>query len=86
VAVKVVGRTDERATARFRREVRALGKVDHPSLVKIFTSSFDAEPCFFTMELVEGATLADVCDTLHDRGSTASAVDLAAWHDALGSA
>jgi serine/threonine protein kinase len=86
VALKVVNRTDDRATARFRREVRALGKVDHPSLVKIFTSSFDAEPSFFTMELVEGASLAHVCDSLHSSGTTASAVDLAAWHDALSSA
>ena len=67
VALKVVARSDEKAVARFRREVRALGKVDHPNLVKIFTSQFDTEPCYFTMELVEGASLANVSDTLHDR-------------------
>src|SRR5262249_2008732 len=39
VALKVIaGPGDARARARFRREVRALGRVDHPHLVKIFTS------------------------------------------------
>jgi serine/threonine protein kinase/Tfp pilus assembly protein PilF len=86
VALKVVARTDEKAIARFRREVRALGKVDHPNLVKIFTSGFDAEPCYYTMELVEGASLANVCATLNDRGTGADAVDLATWHEAVSSA
>jgi serine/threonine protein kinase len=77
VALKVVARADEpKAVARFRREVRALGKVDHPHLVKIFTSGFDEPPCYFTMELVEGTSLATVCDTLQHRGTSASAVDL----------
>jgi serine/threonine protein kinase len=86
VALKVVARSDEKAVARFRREVRALGRVDHPNLVKIFTSQFDTEPCYFTMELVEGASLADVCDTLHSRGGTASAMTLETWLEAIDSA
>jgi serine/threonine protein kinase len=86
VALKVVARSDEKAIARFRREVRALGKVDHPNLVKIFTSGFDTEPRSYTMELVEGASLANVCETLHDRGTGAAAVDLGTWREAVSSA
>ena len=64
VALKVLSRADDpKAKARFHREIHALGRVDHPNLVKIFTSGFDEEPCFFTMELVEGATLDAVCET-----------------------
>jgi serine/threonine protein kinase len=84
VALKVIaGAGDTRARARFRREVRALGRVDHPHLVKIFTSRFDEEPYYFTMELVEGVSLAAVSDTLHDRSTTATEVDLTTWREAV---
>ena len=86
VALKVIARSDEKAVARFRREVRALGKVDHPNLVKVFTSHFESEPCYFTMELVEGFSLAAVSDTLRDRGTGASAVTLETWCEAVDSA
>ena len=87
VALKVVsGANDAKAKARFRREVRALGRVDHPNLVKIFTSGFEEEPCYYTMELVEGASLAAVSDTLHSRSTTAAGVDLAGWREALSTA
>jgi len=87
VALKVIaGANDAKSKARFRREVRALGRVDHPHLVKIFTSGFEEEPCYYTMELVEGASLAAVSDSLHSRSTTAAGVDLAAWRDALSTA
>ena len=38
------------------------------------------------MELVEGATLAAVCDTLHDRSTTAAEVDLDTWKASLSTA
>ncbi|HEV3257375.1 MAG TPA: hypothetical protein VG013_10880, partial [Gemmataceae bacterium] len=39
VALKcLLGSGDAKAEARFGREIRALGRVDHPNLVKIFTS------------------------------------------------
>ncbi len=63
-----------------------MGRVDHPNLVKVFTSGFDEEPCYYTMELVEGASLAAVSDTLHSRSTTAAGVDLAAWRGAISSA
>jgi serine/threonine protein kinase/tetratricopeptide (TPR) repeat protein len=84
VALKTVSRADdEKARARFRREVRALGRVDHPNLVKIFTSGFDEDPCYYTMELLEGASLASVYDTLGGSTPSAAAVDLATWLDAV---
>ena len=80
VALKVLSRADDpKAKARFQREIHALGRVDHPNLVKIFTSGFDEEPCFFTMELVEGATLDAVCERLQSRSTGAAVIDLDAW-------
>ena len=87
VALKVIaGAKDSKARARFRREMRALSKVNHPNLVRIYTSEFDEEPNYYTMELVEGATLSTVGETLHGRSPSAAAVDLATWSDALASA
>lgn len=87
VALKRVAHADDpRALARFRREIRALGRVDHPHLVKVFTSGLDDDPPHFTMELVEGATLAAVCDSLHARRESASDVDLDAWRACLSTA
>ncbi len=87
VALKrISGPDDDKARGRFRREIRALGRVDHPNLVKVFTSGIDEEPCFYTMELVEGATLAAICDTLHARSTTAAEVDLDTWKASLSTA
>ena len=77
---------DPKAEARFRREIHALGRVEHPNLVKVFTSGVEAEQWFYAMELVEGATLAAVCGQLQSRSSGASDVDLATWHAALSTA
>jgi WD40 repeat protein/serine/threonine protein kinase len=84
VALKVLLHSgDAKAEARFRREIRALGQVDHPHLVKIYTSGADGEQWFYAMELVEGATLAAVCDRLQTRGGSVTEVDLPAWQHTL---
>jgi serine/threonine protein kinase len=84
VALKVLLHSgDAKAEARFRREIRALGQVDHPHLVKIYTSGADGEQWFYAMELVEGATLAAVCDKLQTRGGSVTEVDLPAWQHTL---
>ena len=68
VALKCMLRAgDPKAEARFAREIHALGRVEHPNLVKIFTSGSEADQWFYAMELVDGATLAAVCDSLHGR-------------------
>jgi serine/threonine protein kinase len=65
VALKCLHRMgDPRAEARFAREIRALGRVEHPNLVKVYTSGADGERWFYAMEFLEGATLAEVCRVL----------------------
>ena len=46
----------------------------------------DGERFFFAMELVEGAPLSTVCDALTRGASSATAVDLPAWRQALSAA
>ena len=85
VALKCMLRSgDPKAEARFAREIRALGRVEHPNLVKVFTSGSEADQWFFAMELVEGADLAKVCEQLSGRKATE--VDDTTWREALTSA
>jgi serine/threonine protein kinase/Tfp pilus assembly protein PilF len=82
VALKCLLRLgDPKAEARFAREIRALGKVDHLHLVKIFTSGSDGDRWFYAMELIDGVSLGALCDRL--AGSAASTVGEAEWHKAL---
>jgi len=58
----------ERRLARFEREIRAAAGLQHPGFVPIFDVGVaDGRP-FFTMEYVEGVTLADVVEGLGARG------------------
>jgi hypothetical protein len=52
--------------------------VEHRYLVKIFTSGLHGDRWFYAMELVEGATLAAVCDQLQTSSSGRDTVDVAA--------
>ncbi len=84
VALKVLFRTgDPKAEARFAREIHALGRVEHPHLIKIFTSGSDGDQWFYAMELVEGATLGAVCERLASRGADAGALDWPTWRGTL---
>jgi serine/threonine protein kinase len=83
VALKVLMPGDAKAAARFSREIHALGRVEHPHLVKVFTSGAEGTHWFYAMELIEGATLAAVCDKLADRGSRAAGLDVDTWRQAL---
>ncbi|HEV3122582.1 MAG TPA: serine/threonine-protein kinase, partial [Isosphaeraceae bacterium] len=74
---------DAKALARFTREIHALGRVDHPNLVKIFTSGTDSDHWFYAMELVEGSSLAALCDALARQGANASELDVGTWQDTL---
>jgi hypothetical protein len=76
---KLVLRGDAKTEARFRREIRAMGKVEHPHLVKVLTSGSEGDDWFYAMELVEGAPLSAVCDRLRSSKGSASAVDMATW-------
>jgi len=63
VAIKVLGTGswNPNALARFRREVRLLGRLDHPNIARVYEAGTDATSMpvrpYFVMEFVEGKTL-----------------------------
>jgi tetratricopeptide (TPR) repeat protein/serine/threonine protein kinase len=84
VALKKLQKTgDAKAEARFAREINALGRVEHPNLVKIFTSGSEGDQWFYAMELIEGVPLSAVCERLQAHGTSVSDVKLETWHDAV---
>lgn len=61
VALKVlnVGITpSERATVRFKRESELIGRLSHPGIVRLFESGAHCGHPFYSMEFVDGASLA----------------------------
>jgi tRNA A-37 threonylcarbamoyl transferase component Bud32 len=61
VALKVLRKEclpDPEAVRRFRREVRAAARVDHPNVVRAYGAGRDGEAHFFVMEYVAGIDLA----------------------------
>jgi WD40 repeat protein/serine/threonine protein kinase/tetratricopeptide (TPR) repeat protein len=85
VALKCMLRAgDTKAEARFAREIRALGRVEHPHLVKVFTSGSEGDQWFYVMELVEGADLASV--GAHLVGSSVATISGDDWQRALSTA
>ncbi len=60
VAVKILPHSlsnDPIFAQRFRREARALAKLDHPNIVTVFGSGVADGLCYIVMEYVEGTTL-----------------------------
>jgi len=59
------------ATARFIREARVTGQLEHPGIVPVYEiARRDDESIYYTMKLVRGKTLEDrlkSCKSLHDR-------------------
>jgi serine/threonine protein kinase len=87
VALKCLLRVgDAKAEARFDREIHALGKVEHSSVVKVFTSGVDGDQWFYAMELVEGATLAALCRALQTKSASAAGLDMTTWRESLSKA
>jgi len=58
---------------RFKREVRAIEKLQHAHIVPLFSTGEDQGRLFLTMKLIDGVTLADVCN-LGDVNAQASTV------------
>ncbi len=57
VAVKIMAASlvrDERARARFRREVQSAARLSHPNIVLAYDAAEGAGRCFLVMEYVEG--------------------------------
>ncbi|MEY2716604.1 MAG: Serine/threonine-protein kinase PrkC, partial [Planctomycetota bacterium] len=80
VAVKVLGSGawDTRALARFRREVRLLGRLDHPNIARVYEAGQDSRTVparpYFVLEFVEGASLVDWARAQRARGADAAAL------------
>lgn len=62
VALKVVGRgllAKADGLERFRREVRAAGRLDHPAIATIIVDGIEEKVAWYAMELVPGHSLAE---------------------------
>lgn len=74
VAIKVLGTGswNPRALARFRREIRLLGRLDHPNIARIYEAGTEGEGLaarpYFVMEYVSGLTLVSWSRALAERG------------------
>ena len=70
VAVKIprASRMSTEQRARFEREARVTGRLDHPGIVAVHALKQDDsnQPCY-VMRFVEGPTLHDRCKELHDK-------------------
>ncbi len=65
---------DQRVRARFEREIQAAAQLEHPGIVRIFDVGEDDGRPFFTMEYVEGATLAQILEVLRAQNAPSSEV------------
>ena len=57
------------ARQRFQREVEAVARLSHPGIVPVYTVGEAAGVPYYAMELIEGASLAEVLARLHGRDS-----------------
>ena len=68
---------DDTAVARFKREIRALARCDHPNVVKILASGEAQNQLYYAMELIQGADLSQVAKVLSSSDDFDSAVTTA---------
>jgi DNA-binding response OmpR family regulator len=64
VALKVLHTGMDRfeAAGRFEREVKAIALIEHPNLIRLYDAEFGADIQFYTMEFLDGPSLADRLD------------------------
>lgn len=62
---------NNKASARFLREARLTGQLEHPGIVPVYELAFrgDTNEPFYTMRLVRGRTLASAIDAYHAKRS-----------------
>jgi len=71
VALKVLSRhlaASDKSVDRFAREAWIAGKLDHPGLVKVFERGEWEDVVYYSMELLDGGSLANVIRNLKARG------------------
>ena len=69
VALKVVNPLiagSEKQVRRFRREAESAARLHHSNIVPVYGSGEDKGLHFYAMQLIEGATLSEVIDSLQD--------------------
>jgi hypothetical protein len=89
VAIKVVPTevsVSPEVLERFEREIRALKRLVHPNIVKIYDGSADHQPPYMAIEYVEGKTLRDYLRDHQSRKMQPSIADARAILKALASA
>lgn len=90
-AVKILDKalaTDPLFLERFGQEAKALGRLDHPNVVKVYDANAEHDPPYIAMDWVEGKTLSDVIggkpmsakDALPIFAQIAAALDYAHGH------
>jgi serine/threonine protein kinase/formylglycine-generating enzyme required for sulfatase activity len=62
----------ERSLARFEREAKLLASLEHPGLVRVFDAGVQDGTPYFAMELVRGASLAELLAAVRRAGSLGS--------------
>ncbi|MFQ5701074.1 MAG: tetratricopeptide repeat protein [Acidobacteriota bacterium] len=78
VALKTLfGKHDERSEARFLREARIAGTLDHPNVVSVHDFGTVDGVSYYTMPLVRGPSLEKIIAFLHGRGRGAFPESLA---------
>jgi serine/threonine protein kinase len=74
------------ARERFLREIRILGRAQHPSLVQIYGSGMTDDCLFYAMEFIDGTTLGALQRRLETAARGPAGLDLRAWYQALADA
>lgn len=75
---------DEVALARFRREMRALSRCDHPNIVKVLASGTMPDgQMFYTMEYVQGCDVEQFWRELSSSPSGRTEQEMMSWSGAL---
>lgn len=78
VALKVVNQLisgSEKQLRRFRREAESAARLHHSNIVPVYGFGEDQGLQFYAMQLIEGATLAEVLDGLRERDSACQPTD-----------
>jgi len=75
VAIKIMTAnlaSDREAIERFKREAKAMARVQHPNAVRVLDSGVEQGDCYLIMEFLEGETLRERMTRLRNQGTPPS--------------